>query len=169
MTKSSLPRAPLSRVLRRPPGFKVLPPVPDLPSNSLLPSQIRQGMRMSIGDGVFAQVYISITAGSFVTALALFMGASDFVLGLISAMPVLAQLVQLPAAWMVERRGDRRPITVWSSLGRLFWVVPVVVLFIPMPTEWRIGLAVLAMALAFGLLAISSNAWLSWMRDLIPA
>ena len=47
--------------------------------------------RMSIGDGVFAQVYISITAGSFVTALALYMGASDFVLGLITAMPVLVE------------------------------------------------------------------------------
>ena len=41
-----------------------------------------------------------------------------------SSMPVLAQLVQLPAAWMVERRGDRRPITVWSSLGRMFWLIP---------------------------------------------
>ncbi len=168
MTKTSLPRAPLSRVLRRPPGFKVLPAVPEQPSNSLLPSQIRHGMRMSIGDGVFAQVYISITAGSFVTALALYMGASDFVLGLITAMPVLAQLVQLPAAWMVERRGDRRSITVWSSLGRLFWLVPVLLLYVPMDPTARLGIALLAMALAFGLLAISTNAWLSWMSDLIP-
>jgi MFS family permease len=167
--KSARPRNAVPDVIRHPSHIQVLPAIPDRTTSGLSPSQVRQGMRMSIGDGVFAQMFIGVTTGSFVTALAIFLGATDFVLGLITALPVLAQLVQLPAAWMVERRGDRRAIAVWSSLGRLFWLVPVVVLFIPMPTEWRIGLAVLAMALAFGLLAISTNAWLSWMSDLIPA
>lgn len=149
--------------------FHVLPAVPDGPANTLPPSQVQKGMRMSVADGVFSQIFLTITTGSFVTALALFLGASDFVLGLITALPVLAQLVQLPAAWMVERRGDRRRLTVWSSMGRQFWLVPVLLLFVPIPSEWRLGLALTAMAVAFGCLAISTNAWLSWMSDLIPA
>ena len=151
------------------PHVDVLPPIPEHPTSGLAPSQVRYGMRMSIGDGFFAQIFLTVTSGSLLTALLLFLGATDFVLGLVTALPVLAQLVQLPAAWMVERRGDRRAITVWSSLGRLFWLVPVAVLFIPMPVPWRLGLAVGSMGMAMGLLSISTNAWLSWMSDLIPA
>src|SRR5437868_4030668 len=67
------------------PHVDVLPAVPDQATSDLPPSQVRDGMRMSIGDGVFAQVFLTITTGSFVTALALFMGASNFALGLIGA------------------------------------------------------------------------------------
>ncbi|HMA36700.1 MAG TPA: MFS transporter [Chloroflexia bacterium] len=150
------------------PQVRVLPVVPTEPFNTLPPSQVQRGMRFSVADGVFAQIFLTITTGSFVTALLLFMGANDFVLGLISALPVVTQLVQLPAALLIERHGARRTITVWSSLGRLFWLVPVGVLFVPLSTEWRLGLSLLAIAGAWGLLAISSNAWLSWMSDLIP-
>jgi MFS family permease len=125
-------------------------------------------MRMSITEGVFAQAFLTITTGSFVTALILFMGADDLVLGLITALPVLAQLVQLTGAWIVERRGERRGIAVSSSLGRAFWILPVLTLFLPLPTAARLAIAVVCIAAAWGSLAISTNAWLSWMSDLIP-
>ncbi|MGI8587860.1 MAG: MFS transporter [Chloroflexia bacterium] len=150
------------------PTFRILPAVPEEPAGGLLPSQVQTGMRWSIFEGGFAQVFLNTTTGSFVTALTLFLGASDFVLGLVTSLPVLTQLVQLPAAWMVEHRGNRRALTVWSSLGRLFWLVPVVLLFVPMDPVLRLWLVVAAIALAWSLLAISSNAWLSWMSDLIP-
>ncbi|HUS13708.1 MAG TPA: MFS transporter [Chloroflexia bacterium] len=146
----------------------ILPEVPDTPAAPLKPSLVMRGMRMSIADGVFSQVFLTLTTGSFVTALVLFMGGNDFVLGLIIALPVLTQLVQLPAALLIERHGDRRAITVRSSLGRLLWIVPAGLLFVPIPVAWRLGIAVAAMAVSLSLLAISSNAWLSWMTDLIP-
>ena len=41
-------------------------------------------------------------------------------------------------------------------------------LFLPIPTPARLVIAVIAIAAAWGTLAISTNAWLSWMSDLIP-
>jgi MFS family permease len=145
-----------------------LPPLPPESPGGLLPSAVLRGMRYSIAEGVFAQIFLILISSSFVTALALFMGANDFVLGLITAIPVAAALLQLPAAWLVERLGDRRTITVRSSLGRLLWIVPYLLLFVPIALEWRLGIAVLAMFVSWALLSISSNAWLSWMSDLIP-
>ncbi len=156
------------RRLPRPPPLTLLPAVPPSAPGGLPPSVVLRGMRMSVADGVFAQLFLTLTTGSFVTALALFMGANDLVLGLISALPVVAGLLQLPAAWLVERQGHRRKITVWASLGRVLWVVPAALLFAPIPPDWRLGLAVLAMTISLALLAVSTNAWLSWMSDLIP-
>mgnify|MGYP001793178500 CR=1 FL=1 len=95
-------------------------------------------------DGVFAQLFLTLTTGSFVTALALFMGANDLLLGLIGVLPVVTGLLQLPAAWLVERSGKRRAITVWASLGRLLWIVPAALLFAPISTVWRLGWGVRA-------------------------
>ena len=64
------------------------------------------------------KLQVSVGASLWVAALALFLGASEFVRGLITALTVLAQLVQLPAAALVERRGDRRRLTVLSRLAR---------------------------------------------------
>src|SRR3954470_1039909 len=87
------PQVHVPDAIRHPSHIQVLPAIPEKPTSGLAPGEVRQGMRMSIGDGFFAQIYIGITTGSFVTALALFLGATDFVLGLITALPVLAQLV----------------------------------------------------------------------------
>ncbi|MDQ2806511.1 MAG: MFS transporter [Chloroflexota bacterium] len=162
-----VPPRPRRRLPPRP-SLHILPAVPPSAPGSLPPSVVLRGMRMSVADGVFSQLFLTLTTGSFVTALALFMGANDLLLGLISVLPVVTGLLQLPAAWLVERSGKRRAITVWASLGRLLWLVPAALLFVPISTGWRLGLAVTAMTLSLALLAISTNAWLSWMSDLIP-
>jgi MFS family permease len=170
MTKPNpevIPR-PRRRFTRPPYRFQLLPEMPEGTPVALPISQVQRGMRVSIVEGIFAQVFISVTLGSFVTAFALFLGANDFTLGLITALPVLSQLVQLPAAWLIERLGNRKAITFWGGLGRQFWLIPVALLFVPLPGEWRLGLAVGAMALSLGTQAINGNAWVSWMSDLIP-
>ena len=127
-------------------------------------------MQLSIADGIFAQMWVTVrTVGTFVTGLALALGASNFELGLIGALPVVAQLLQLFAAWWVERRGNRRFIVVSSSLGRVLWIIPPLMLFAPFEPGTRLAIAILAMAVSFAMMAVCSNAWLNWMTDLIPA
>src|SRR5882672_9442416 len=70
---------------------------------------ILRGMRLSIWDGAFATVHGSLTAGAFLTGFALWLGANDLALGLLTAIPTFAGLVQIVASYFGQRPGPRRP------------------------------------------------------------
>src|SRR5690349_368565 len=78
---------------------------------------LKPGLRYLIGDGVCSQVVGVLTGGvlnggAFLVALALLMGASNAVIGLIAAIPPLSQLLQVPAISVVNRFRRRRLICV---------------------------------------------------------
>jgi MFS family permease len=121
-----------------------------------------------VAEGVLSQVHVSLTVGTLATGLALLLGAGSLELGVLAAMPVLGALMQFPAAWWIERYGDRRRISVLGSLGRVLWLVPAILLFVTIPIPLQLSLFLLATALGNMLLSVALNAWNSWMTDLIP-
>ncbi len=126
-------------------------------------------MQLGVAEGALSQVHLSLTVGTVATGLALLLGAGSFELGILAIMPVIGALMQFPAAWWVEWHGERRRASVVGSLGRLFSLVPVVLLFVPLPISLKLALFLLATALGNMLLAVATNAWTGWMTDLIPA
>lgn len=133
------------------------------------PSEIQHAMRLGVGEGVLSQIHASLTLGTLATGLALLLGARSFELGILAALPVLGSLIQFPAAWWIERYGDRRRLSTLGSLGRLLWLVPAALLFVPLPAPVKLSLFLLASAIGHMMLAGSLNAWIGWMTDLIPA
>ena len=144
-------------------------PSVDQERTALPPSVVQRGMRLGVAEGVLTQVHLSLTVGTLATGLALLLGASSFELGVLAALPVLGTLIQLPAAWWVERTGKRRRLAVAGSLGRQLWIVPAVLLFLPLATPAKLVLFLLASAVGHMMLAAAANAWTGWMTDLIPA
>ncbi len=144
------------------------PAAPESPPHSEVMAFLRPGLRHLIADGVYSQVMGVLTGGAFLVALALLLGASNAVIGLIAAIPSLAQLLQVPAIYVVNRIRRRRLISVvGSGVGRLFLLC---VCFLPFftPASWRIPLLLIALSVYFGLGAFSACAFNSWMRDLMP-
>lgn len=131
-------------------------------------SEVRRGLRLSIMDGMFAQVYISVTMGAFLTGFALLLGAGNTVLGIVGAMPFLLQPLQILGAWLIERRGARKPLAVAGSLGRLLWLGLVALPYLPFSLTQRLSLLILTLLAVNALLALSVNAWTHWMTDLVP-
>ncbi len=129
---------------------------------------VRWGMRTGLVEGVFAQMFLSVAYGTVITGLALLLGAGSFELGILGALPLVGSLVQIPAAWWIERRGERRRIALIGSLGRLLWLVPVALLFLPLPVGAKLALFLLALTCGHLMLGVATNAWLDWMTDLIP-
>ena len=125
-------------------------------------------MRLGVAEGVLTQVHMSLTIGTLATGLALLLGASSFELGFLAALPVLGTLMQFPAAWWIERSGKRRGLAVTGSLGRQLWLVPALLLFLPLATPVKLALFLLASGIGHMLLAVAANAWTAWMTDLIP-
>ena len=130
-------------------------------------STTRKALRISNIEGSWATLHFVLTSGAFFTGFALLLGANDFQLGLLSAMPLLAQVFQLPGAWLVEKTGHRRVIVGWFSvISRTFWlpIALIPVLFPNNPMRMFIVLY-LASSLAMNLAA---SGWVAWMSALVP-
>jgi len=131
-------------------------------------SQIRSALKNVIKDGVASQAMGILTGGAFLVAFAVKLGASNLVIGLLAAIGPLAQLLQLPSIFIVEKIRNRRLITVVAAaLSRICWLIIALSPFIfPAKIAITILLVLLAAVSAFG--AVSGCSWNSWMRDLIP-
>lgn len=129
---------------------------------------VRRGLRLSIAEGMFAQVHISLTSGAILTGLALLMGAGNMTLAILSGLPLLLQPFQLLSAWLVERQGARKPVALIGSMGRLMWLLLVLLPYAPWTPTQRIGVLLLTIVASNALITMCGNAWTQWMTDLVP-
>src|SRR3954463_6430894 len=88
---------------------------PAEPVTVLPPAAVRRALRLSIVEGSLSNIHVTVCAGAFLTGFALMLGAGDFELGLIAALPFLGQLFQFVGAYLEERLGERRRMTVISG------------------------------------------------------
>jgi hypothetical protein len=110
----------------------------------------------------------TFTGGAFLVAFALKLGASNYVIGLMAAIPALAQFIQIPSIYLVERIRNRRAIAVVASgVDRFFWLF---IAAIPFLVSHEIGLILVLIAILLHscLSEITNCAWNSSMRDLVP-
>ncbi|MEE9464987.1 MAG: MFS transporter [Candidatus Neomarinimicrobiota bacterium] len=125
-------------------------------------------MRLSTMEGGFAQVHQILTAGMFLTVLALALGARPWHLGFLAAIPHMTQIFQLIGAYLVEATGRRKLVSVWGAvLSRLVWLGMPILFWAIGRIEvipWFLALVIAASALEH----MSGNAWTTWMADLIP-
>ena len=130
-----------------------------------------RAMRLSITEGALACAMGTLTGGIFLTGFALALGASEFQIGLIAAMPALANVAQLAGSYLIERTGHRKRLCVGAlTISRLMWLV---ILLAPLASA-----AISARAMVWTLIAllaitntlnsVGGVGWLSWIRDLVP-
>jgi MFS family permease len=118
-------------------------------------------------EGAYANVFIVLTGGAFLTGLALLLGANDFEIGALAATPFLMQSIQLISPYLFrDPVVCKQRIAVTIAISRLLWliVIPLVLLSGP----WRLPVLIGIVLLSGLLTMVSSPAWLSWMADNVP-
>ena len=138
---------------------------PDL----LADNRVRRTLNLSIIEGGFTQVFLVWTSGSVLTGLMLHLGASPTQLAAVVSLPLLVQMMNPFSAWLVANLGSRiRFMIAAGLLGRLIWLVPVVLPLLPLPSAMlpTVMLAVVCFSALFqsGL----GPAWASMMADVVP-
>jgi hypothetical protein len=83
-------------------------PVPSKSRASLQPAQVAAALKISVYEGFSAQTFVTLTGGVFLPAFALALGANNFYIGALAAIPFFANLFQLAGA----RRHVRRCVAV---------------------------------------------------------
>ena len=134
----------------------------------LTEDDVQRGMKFVIQDGMATSAMATFTGGVFLTAYALQLGASNYIIGLLAAIGPLMNLIQIPCIYLVEKIRNRKAIVVTSSfISRSFWLL---IAAIPFLFSSKIGIIVLVSGIALHsiLAAVSGTAWNPWLRDLLP-
>ena len=83
----------------------------------------RRVLRLVLFDALASEAMGTLTTGVFLVGFAVALGADNFSIGMLAAVPFFAQLLQMPAVLLVERWRVRRDICVFSTaMGRAFLV-----------------------------------------------
>ncbi len=144
---------------------KFLRPIPVLTDQARergLSNMTMQAVAASAGDG--------LASGGFLAAFALILGATNFQIGIMTAIPSIVQPLQLLAVVLVERLRMRKFITVTAYfIAYTMWIPVALIPFffeVPNPT------AITAMLFFIGLRGMAnafvSTGWNGWLRDIIP-
>jgi MFS family permease len=132
------------------------------------PTITRKALRISTIEGSWAALHFLITTGVFFTGFALMLGANDFQLGLLGAIPVIAQVFQILGAYLIERTGLRKGIVAWFSVvSRTMWLP---MALIPFFVHSRaVLLFMILYAISSVVMNIAAPGWVTWMAAIIPA
>jgi MFS family permease len=128
----------------------------------------RRALRLILYDALASEAMGTLTTGVFLVGFAVALGAGNFAIGVLAAVPFCAQLLQIPAVLMVERWRARRDICVFSTVvGRTFLLGAAAAPFIG--GSFAMLTLIVSLAIYQAMAAIAGCAWNSWMRDLVPS
>jgi hypothetical protein len=131
-------------------------------------SEVRTSLTASHLEGGSAELFGAFAGGAVLTGWALHLGAGPFLIGLLGALPLAGQILQLPAAWLTQGLGSRPVAIVAVGASRLIWLPMVALPFLPLSPRERLGWFLAVVALSAMLGVAGNNAWTAWMGALVP-
>lgn len=138
------------------------------PVQNLSENQLSSGLKLVVADGLSAEAMVVFTSGTFLTAMAIHMGATNFQLGVLAALPTFTTIFQILSIWMVQKFKNRKAITAFCNFMAR---IPLIAIGL-MPflfsgsTSVEMVIVMLFFQHIFG--DIAGASWNAWMKDMIP-
>jgi len=130
---------------------------------------VRASLYACHAEGATAEIFNACAGGAVVTAWALYLGAGAFTIGVLGALPLAAQLLQLPAAYLTRRFGPKSVTVIAVGGARLVWLPLAIVPLVDLPATTKLHVFVAVSALAAVLGVVGNNSWTAWMAELVPS
>lgn len=136
-------------------------------------NDLRTSLRASTLDGVFAAIFHNIAGGVLLSNFLVELDAGPFAVGLLTSIPLMANLLQPLGAHFSERTTSRHQYCLWIyGISRLPWLLLVVGIGLASwgrmnPHQlviWTLSILVATYFLG----ALGSASWMSWMAALVP-
>lgn len=138
------------------------------PSANLSDVEVRSGLRLVIADGLAAESMVAFTGGAFLVAMALHLGATNFQLGVLAALPTFSSIFQLVSIWLVRKYNNRRVITVIANFFARFPLLLIGLLPFLFTTSTSVSILIFLLFFHYYFGSIAGASWNSWMKDLVP-
>ncbi len=137
-----------------------------------LSGSIRRSLIMMILGNLFGNLWSTITSsGPALTGLAAELGANDFIYGLLTAIPFIGNVMQIPAALLVSKTHKRKKyMLLYGTISRFVWIlIGFVPFIIPMEiARLRIWAIVFLVGINSSFGSFINVCWTPWMADLVP-
>ncbi|MEW5796241.1 MAG: MFS transporter [Candidatus Zixiibacteriota bacterium] len=131
------------------------------------PGSRRDDLRYIVWEGALSSIFVVLTGGAFVAGMALMLGAGDFEISLLAALPLLAQATQPLSVLLPKFAEDRRRLSVWGlTLGRQIWWLAVPLLFLK--GQWELFALLVLVGMSSIATMLVTPVWLSWVSDIVP-
>ncbi len=141
------------------------------PSTDLTEEVRQRGLKALTFQAIAASGADGLMSGGFLAAFALVLGASNFHIGILTALPFIMQTIQIAAVVVVERLRMRKLIAVPSYFTVYVSWVPIAL--IPFIVEIPDTRAVLLLLFFTGIRgvgnALLNTSWTSWLREMASA
>jgi len=138
------------------------------PDPAISPEDIERGKHALIADAGWASLTGSLYGGVILIGFALELGAGPFLIGVLAAIPFLAQVVQLPAVALIERVRKRRKITVLAATAARVLILALALLpFLP-DRQTQLAFLFGAQIAVTTLGAIAGCSLNSWLHQFLP-
>lgn len=138
------------------------------PTTHLTDQDRETGLKYLFHDGLCSHAMTLLVTGAFLPGMALALGASSFVIGLLGGLAPMAQMAQIPAILVIERIGLRKLLTVvFAGASRMALVAAALTPFYA-PEHAKVTLFTLFMVLFFFGGSFAGCSWNSWIKDIVP-
>jgi MFS family permease len=143
------------------------------PDPKLSKAAIRTSLRASTWDGLFAAIFSNITGGVLLSNFLVELHANPIEIGLLSSVPMVANLLQPLGAYVGDRTTSRHWYCLWIyGPARLLWLILVVGIaiapWVALTSQQLIYLTLTVVCFSYFLGALGSASWLSWLATLVP-
>ncbi|HYG55984.1 MAG TPA: MFS transporter [Burkholderiales bacterium] len=137
------------------------------PDETITAEDLARGRRAMVHDAAWATLVGALYGGVILVGFALELGATPFVIGLIAAIPFLAQVAQLPAVVLIERLRQRRKLAVLVVTAARLLILSLALLPWLVEGTTRLWIVVAAQVLITLLGAMAGCAVNSWFHQLL--
>jgi MFS family permease len=131
---------------------------------------LKRSLRFITIAWLFGAFWMYANTGTTSTKLATYLGADDFIFGILGAVPFIATLMQIPGSIFTEWLGHRRKLFLWTVTFHRGCYLLVALLPWFLPAGHRISALVMALILLISNASahFGTPAWVHWMADLVP-
>jgi len=80
---------------------------------------LRRSLCAALAEGACAEVFAACATGAVITGWALYLGAGTALIGFLGALPLVAQVASLPAAWFISAHSRKLATVLAVCISRL--------------------------------------------------
>ncbi len=129
-----------------------------------------QTLRYSNVDLAFSTSFMTLTTGVFMVGLIQFLGGSDLWIGVMTAVPSLAGILQIPGAiWGRGFSSYKRFVFPGGLIWRCLYIPLIALPLLALPNELRLTLFMLCVALGSASVVLVNPVFNDWLAELVPA
>lgn len=129
-----------------------------------------RNLRFANGDAAFSTAFITLASGTFLVGFVELLGGSDLWIGLLTAIPSLVGLVQVPGAIVGRRFATYKKFVMPGGLAWRLLYIPLIPLpLLPIPAAAKLTILALCVGIASASVVFVNPTYNEWLAEMVPA